>query len=619
MSYWYDQAGGAPASMVRRWWTSDKNEVHRHLWGVVEELAKNQEYNRARDLHHAKMYGGINLRSLDPYGYSTSSENSERIGYNVIESAIDTILSDTVAQKPRPMFLTEGGDTAQQKRAKRMSKFVSGQFYASGVHGDVMPRVCLDALVFGTGIAKVYLENGKPRAERVPAHEVIVDDAECYTREPTKLYHVKRVPRDSLAAHYPEKKELIAKAEADTIDGPYEDAQDMLLVVEGWRLPTSPDANDGRWVVALKEGTLVDEEWRRPDLPFVVLRYKRRLHGFRGKGVAEILNSKQIALNFLLFKLNEKIRGWANTIFVRPGSQLNAEHLTNEEWNIVETNEPPTVVQPQSIPSDLFAAIETMKSDCYAEVGVSTLAARAEMPAGMVNASGRAIRLMSDRASRRFVDFLQQWEEAHLDLARQFIMLTKEAVEDGDADSASVLAPDDNNKGAERIDWSDVALDEENYIMKCHPTSFLSGTPQGKLADIGELVSVLPEYQEHAASLMDYPDLEAVSSVVNAPREAVRNVVDYIAETGEYIAPEPAMDLQTAGRYALAVYWKEKMNDAPEEVLEALRMFMDGVKRLLEPPAPPPGAIPQQQQQQIAAPQEMQEMPSDPSLPMGPQ
>lgn len=589
MVAWYE-SGGAGKPYTKRWWSSPEEMVHDDVFGVAEELAKTQDYTKQQDLHHAKMYGGMNLRGLDPYGYNSPHRSSERIGFNVIESSVDTILSDIIAQKPRPQFLTEDGDWNDQKKAKLLTQFVSGQFYQNKIHDEVMPRVCQDALVFGTGVAKVYWDPREqcPKAERVPVHEVLVDDAECCAGPPRSIYHVKRVPRDALLARFPEHSVIINNAETDSGPHSRKETQDMVLCVEAWRIPAIKDGEGGRHVLCLKSGPLIDEEWRKDYLPFVVLRYKRRLHGFRGKGIAEILNSKQIALNFLMFKVHEKLKGWANTIFVRPGSQLNPAHLTNEEWNIVETTEPPMVVTPQSVPSDLFNEVERLKNDAYSEVGVSMLAARAEIPAGLDGGSGKALRIYSDTKSRRFIDFVQQWEKAHLSLAEHFIQLTKDAVEAGDANGATtVLAPDSFNRRAKRIKWADVNLDRDRYIMKAFPTSFITGTPQGKLADIQELITVFPQFQQYAPSLLDFPDLESFSSIVNSSTDASRQVIEHILDTGEYVPPEPFQNLGETLQLAQSYYLKAKLGDAPDEVLEPLRQYMKAITVLMEPEPQP--------------------------------
>jgi hypothetical protein len=169
----------------------------------------------------------------------------------------------------------------------------------------------------------------------------------------------------------------------------------------------------------------------------------------------------------------------------------------------------------------------------------------------------------------RFEDMFMEATEILIDLCDELSNI------DG---KFSVKAP--QSKAMSGIKWKDVKLDKESYILRKFPTSFLPQTPEGKLETIQELINAGMIGQEHARSLLDFPDLEAVESLENASRNIILKIIENIIDKGQYETPEPFFDLTVAQKLAQEAYLKGKLNNVDDDKLELIRLFIADVQEL---------------------------------------
>ena len=262
------------------WWLNGAGEVHEDVIKVVDTLRNEQAYLERRYRKAIELYENIDVGNLDAWRFATETDVDGPYQYNLVESIADTIHAEIISNKTKPQFITDGVDWIAQEKAEDLTRFISGVFYEARVHGYVSPDVCRDAIVFGTGIAKVFEDeaSGRVMATRVFPYDVLVDDIEAASGEPRQMFHVAYVARELLSSAYrdnPAAVEAIAAAESHTF--PSMGARvvtDILKVYEAWHLPTGTDP--GRHVIAIDGADLLDEKWDKPTFPFRFLRYKRR-------------------------------------------------------------------------------------------------------------------------------------------------------------------------------------------------------------------------------------------------------------------------------------------------------------------------------------------------------
>lgn len=577
----------APLRQGERWWRTER-EPHGQLLPFVTRLRDSQSYRDQVVLHCQRLYGDMPLREgLTPSTYTNQYPLEARLSLNVVKSMVDSVVSEQAQSRPRPQFLTTGGDWSLQQKAKKLTKFCDGAFEQTRAdyYATLRRR---DACLFGSGITKVLARHGRLALERVPPNELIVDDRDAYYGEPRSLYHLHFIDRDVLAELYPGDRERIALAPAPGeawVSAQLDASADQVLVVEAWHLRSGPDAGDGRYAVAIGNATLVDEGFEDDAFPFEFLHWNRPIDGFWGEGLGMQLTGIQLEINRLLLRIQQaqKLAGTFR-IFYQQGS-IDPNILTNAPGALIPyLSTPPIFAPAPSIPPELYAQLDRLYAKAYEIAGISQLSAQAMKPAGLD--SGVALRAYNDQTSKRFLQFSRDDEECHVGLARKMIRTVRALAEDDP--SLDVVYRDKSH--IERIAWKDVDIDESAYELAVMPASILPNTPAGKLATAQELLNTGAITQEQFLKLLGMPDLESETNLLTAPRELLESRLERMLDEGEYLGPEPFHDLPLALKLAGLTYQRAELNGVPESRLELLRQYLEDVKGLLTPP--PPAAVP---------------------------
>ena len=558
------------------WWQS-ANDPHELVYDTGENLREEQSWRSEDNLYHLRLYGNIapsTLGSFSEYS-STKSSSKHRVTLNVIQSCIDTVTARIAKNKPKATFLTSGGDWSMQQKAKRLDKFVQGQFYETDIY-DVAPKVFLDACVFGTGFMKIYEKGNKIRVERTFPDEVYVDDLESRYAQPRQMFHRKAVNKDVLVHLFPEHKDAIAAAEA--MDGTHASYQaaEQIPCIEAWHLPSGPGANDGRHCIIIEGATLVDESWEKDTFPFAVIRWTERLLGYFGQGLAEQLTGIQIEQNRLLNMIQEQMHLARPKVFIEAGSQISKAHIHNEAWGVIEyRNNPPQFFVPKTVSGEIFSHLDRLFNRAYEIAGISMLSAQSKKPAGLESAV--ALREFSDIESERFMITAQAYEKLFLDAAKQMVGLARDMHERGE--KVEVISHGD--KDIERINWKSVNLKEDQYVMKAYATSLLPTTPAAKLQKVIEMLQAQMLTQQEARMLLDYPDLTAVNQLASASSDEINMVIEDMIEKGRVHQPEPFTNLTLAIQMVQNAYTRGKVQGVPDERLDLLRRYLDGCIQML--------------------------------------
>jgi hypothetical protein len=530
----------------------------------------------------ARLYGNLSLMGLNGLTYSkiasVQSAVKDRISYNVVQSVIDTITAKIAKNKPKPYFLTSGGDYQTQRKAKKLNKFIEGIFHENKMY-DLGTMTFRDGAVWGDGIVHVFDKAGRVTVERVHPTEIWVDDIEGFYGEPRQLHRTKNVDRQVLLAAFPKYRKEIETANAVRADdtGSYPNIADMITIRESWHLPSKEEGKDGRHMITIQTAVLLDEPWTKPFFPFARFQWCQRLYGYWGQGLAEQIQNLQLEINKLLWVIQRSFH-LAGTfkVFLENGSKIVKEHLSNDIGAIVNyTGTPPQYVTPQIVPPEIFQHLMTLKSAAFEQAGISQLSAASLKPAGLN--SGKALREYNDIESDRFMTIGQAYEQFYIDVARLAVSVVKDIVEEQGNYEVSVPG----KKFLDTVDWKAIDLEDDQYVMQCYPVSSLPQDPAGRLQTVTEYIQAGFLSPRQGKRLLDFPDLEKVEGLANAEEDYVARILDGIVDEGEYRAPEPFDDLQLCREMALEYYAQGKCNGLEEARLELLRRFIDQVDTLL--------------------------------------
>jgi hypothetical protein len=587
------------------WWREDKGKRHECITAAVRFLRSQQTARTQTNLRCARLYGnldheGFGLRS---YNRTLTGPNSTRISLNVIAACCDTLTAKIAKSLPRPSFQTEGANWLQQMAARKLDSFMKGWFYEAKMneHG---PDAFLRGMVFDIAGLKLFVDQQtkKVNVEAFFPPELLWDEADAFYGNPRQLFQVRVVAREVLQEFFlksiEDKDERAAVLNAIERSRMPESEQyqqqafgDMVQVYEGWHLPSGPEAKDGLHVIAIDGADLVSEEWERDYFPFAFLRFSKRMAGFGGQSLAERLIGHQLELNYNVRSICEQIRRRGKgRIYVPRGSKVILAHLTNGIADIVEYSgmTPPTVDSANVVAPEQINQLQFMWRQAFEEAGISQLSASMKNPFG-ADASGAVIREYNDVESERFVMVGKGYERMFLDAGRIAIDLVRDLAEGGDY---KVAYP--NRRKMERINWKDINLERDDYVMQMFPVSSLPQTPAARMARVNELKAEGYIDQTEARLMLDLPDLEASDNLALAAIDDVDQTIYAILEGESPPDPEDLAidDLQSPDLIVsrgTAAYLRAKVNKAPDDRLEILREWVTTAAEIL---APPPGAQP---------------------------
>lgn len=594
-----DFSGGSSAKAAtvdQRWWKAQsRNAMAQAITGVISFLQQHQLARQERLLRGARLYGNLSLLAgVNGIGYAKvaqmQSATRDRITYNVCQSAVDTVVAKIAKNKPKPLFLTSGGDYKLQRRAKKLNQFVDGSFYENESYKRGV-SIFRDGMVLEDGFTHVFKLNGRVKEERVISSELLADEVDGFYGTPRTLHRIKNIDRQVLLEMFPDSRSLIRDAGKTVSDamGGYEHSADVVTVRESWHLQSGPDASDGKRVLSLENGTLGVDDWEHDYFPFAHFQWAPPLWGFYGQSAVSQIQSIQLEINKLLWVVQRSMH-LAGTfkIWLKNGSKVSKEHLNNEIGSIITGEEAPQYLLPPIVQPEIYQHLQTLKNAAFEQLGVSQLSAAAKKPEGLD--SGKALREYNDIESDRFMVVGQNYERYYLDLAKLHIATAKEiSEEDG---GYAVKVP--SKRFVETIDWKDIDLTEDEYVMKCYPVSSLPNDPAGRLQTIQEYVQAGFISPRTARRLLDFPDLDQAEDLASAPEDWIHECLEKIIEDGEYTAIEPYDDMSSARELALDYYAQSKCNKVEEDKLDMIRRFIDQIGLVQGIGSqPPPGMAPQ--------------------------
>jgi hypothetical protein len=584
------------------WWRADDDSMAYEIASTVKFISEHQQGRLEMLVAATRLYGTSASTSLLGTAFTRTQSNatspwSQRISFNLCQSVVDTLQAKIAKNKVTPTFVTEGGVWGMQKKSRELSKFIEGCFYQNDTHrkGAFNFR---DAAIWGTGILHVFRENDKIQTERVYPHEVFVDTIEALSTDPRQLHRVKIVDRDVLKAMFQDDEEAVEAIER-AMPATYNDvggmmtAADLVKVTESWHLPSGEDEDDGKHVICLEDKVLFKEDWTKNYFPFVFLNYSQNPFGFWGKGACERLQSLQGEINRLMI-LDQRSRWMMSSfkILVENGSKVVTQHLNNDVGTIIHyTGTPPQYVTPPPIDPSNAQQIDALIAKGFQQEGVSQLSATSLKPLGLD--SGKALRAYNDIEADRQLFMQQEVERYYLEVARQMIEVAKDIY----ADRKTYVVTFPSGRFMESVDWADIKLEEDEYVLKAFPMSSLSDDLAGRLQEVQDLAQAGMISPRSARKLLRTPDLEMSDNLANAAEDLLCKIIEDMLDEGVYSPPEEYMDLTLARQLALEYMNYAKLQDCPEDRLDMLRDFITQIGDIQN------SVLQAQMQQQMAAQQ----------------
>jgi hypothetical protein len=625
--------------LKRAWYLSKPEAVGPELASMVNRVVEADADRLADYERYLKLYGGRRRDNFRRPGGIASGRGGARITasstptpvqaperllvgagstaplrLNVTKAAIDTVTSKAGKARPRPTFLTNGGNWTLQRRAKQLQRFVDGAYHQSDTYEKGMDY-WLDAMVLGTGVLFPYSRGGDGKSaaricvERSPAWEWFVDAADAEYGEPRCLYRVRWVSRERVRLYWPDA--------ADTgREMPGADP-DFVQLVEAWFRPLDPPTDPevvakpklsdvpriGRHVLCVEDRAVVDESYPYEDFPAVFFHWsKPAANGFWGDSAVREVEGIQVEVNRLIATIQAAMRlvgqPW---VLTRSGAVLKPKELTNGiglqieiDGNVSDVQ----VVAHQPVNPQIVSHLWALYDKAFEILGSNQLAASATAPAGLE--SGRALERLSEQHSERFMKVARAYEDAiGNQLSRRFLRLARELdaqLRAAGAGGFKLRSP--GTRMSVNIAWGDVAIDQDDYLTQVFPTSTLPTTPSARIQELERLNAAGAIDMEEFRRLLDMPDLQQSDSLATADYDNLLFQLERMLEYGEQMLPEPYQNLGRAVKLGQAAILRAMQDGAPADNIDLVRQFVDMATSMLsaaqaaaQPQAPvaPPG------------------------------
>lgn len=597
-----------------QWWSAHRDGDERTPGELLMELmGETEAYNatlRTNTRRLIRMYE-YGARAADGFAGSPTLEvplDESQLYYPVARNYIETLVSKVSKTRVSPMALTEGGGYLERHRARQVDKALEGLFEERNVD-DIFEDVLTDAMVtdHGCGAAKVYERDDCVMIEHVPIEGLRFDHREG--RRPRSIYQEHDIDKYMLAHLFPEHREAIMRGSGrgrQVADGMPLLGKDRIMVYEGWHLPSGNGAGDGRHVMAVEGCTLVDEEWTEEHFPFAIYCPRPRRRSPWGLSAMRDCASGQEEYEKLTLRFQRAHDQMGMSGFMVPkGADLPPEAIVNRAGIFVEYSgaAPPTPFTPTPVHSDQYAYRESIVRDMGQGLGISQLSANSQIPAGLSNASGKALQVYEDVEAERLAPEHHAHERWIVELSWLCIHAAKRIIDRG----GKVVTRYFDKSSFESIDWGKVVKDIDKMVLRVFPVSQLSKQPAARFAQLQELLNAGAITVEQFRRLYDLPDLESELEMETADTDIIDRMLEGIVVEGRTYQPEPFDNLQLLIQRSVKFYSLCRLKCVPEDRLQALRDFIRDAKELLTPPAPP----------QLPAQMPPPVMPTPPGPPMG--
>lgn len=555
--------------------------------------------------------------------------NEETLTHNAAQNIIDTVAAKITKNEIVPMPLTVGGDMADREQAKKLGNALAGEFQENHV-ADLHEDVVLDGLAQGASFAEVFRERGRVKVAKVPAEEVVVEESDSLYRAPRALGRKKRMDRfaalalyanpdddgDDLVGSWEERAKAILEAKPADLKGQsYAGHNGQIDVYQGWHLPSEKPQkgddgewlpNDGRRQIAIGNRLLVDAPHNSEKFPIVKWCPRPRRRSYWGLSLMHALASGEREYERVTIKIQQAHDKMGGTHVIARKQSITVGELDGGQGTLIECDDINQVREwnPQPINPATYQYQSDIPKVMQNTVGVSSMSTSSQIPAGLSQASGKALQVFDDFEAERLLPYHKESERWHIEIGermideiRAILAESKDSEEKGSYKSQSRYKHQD---WMDEIDWSEVLDDEAEYRLVIEAANNLASKPAAKYEQATEMLQDGAIDIAEFRRMMGLPDVQGALDIETADQDIILQNLRKMAVDGVYHEPQPFDDLQLYLKLAGKFYNLARLKGCPEKNLQLVLDAIEEVRRLLKiegtgaPPPPPamPGATP---------------------------
>jgi len=374
--------------------------------------------------------------------------------------------------------------------------------------------------------------------------------------------------------------------------GPGTDS-DMICLYEGWHRSPEGSKEHGRHILCCGHIVALDEPWKPKVFPFARMPWSPPLMGAYSTGLMEILAPLQLELNKMMKTIQHSIH-----LMSVPRVWQNAATMVSPEYdnmigNVYKYSGPkPEIDVSPAVHPELYAQADKIRERMYEQARANPVRTQGNMPSRIDSRPGfREWTAVADSANAWLG---KMWERFMLQCAEQIIRVAREIVDEHGSYESFGRAKD----FIEKIDFKEINLEDDRFVIKLQNTNFLPTTITGKRLAFMDLAA-LPIFQNSPDDLLemagDHPDLKGLLSRKNAGRKLIEKQMYSIIRKRKYFGPEQFQVIMAAKQFAQETLQEQFMRSADNKVIRMLEDYVrdcDTLIQMITPPAPPQPAAP---------------------------
>ena len=577
------------------WSEAEKNKVNQTLFAMISDYDRNM--NKAistGNLYGLAAYNGNGNSQISQYGYMSDIDNTQQLGsssaprvsLNLTAAMIDTLVAKLSSLEIIPKAITNKGNAHGRQLANNLNDIISGIENKYKIK-HLVNLAKRDAMINRVGYIKVVPENKKAgvdlKVERVYSNEVIIDPSDGYYNDPYKMIHRKIIPKSVAIKLFPKFKQQIEDSQVIEV----RQAQNTMtytpsiMIAEAWCKNTY--LKNGRHVIAIENQTFVDEDYDKDYFPIIKLDYNEPVIGWLGQSVVEELSPLQKEVDRILATMQAIMKLVSiPRIFYDVNSMMNPDHFTNKVGLMIgmdlKNGVAPIIHNGAGMPPELMIQLQFIVSQMYSRVGLTQTDTQGQQPMGIE--SGEALKTLGNIAAERWTLLKKNYEQDHIKVVE---VVLKEMSE-----HSITVNTLDKKIGLKQISSKVIPKDFDSFVLQVLPVSSLPTDPAGKIDTVERWVQNGWVDKDSAAELLNMPDLEAYTTMKQAPRDFIDISIEDMLANEEYIAPEPYDNLDYAVMTALQNYSWERLNGKNETKLKLLRRYINDCQSLIRQLQQPP-------------------------------
>jgi hypothetical protein len=559
---------------------------------------------------------------------------------------VDTMVSHTIRNKVRTFFLTEGGSTEQQDKAKGMMSACETIRMGAGMHSWLGRLVCKSGYLWDGGFTMTVPDYARRTVSirLIYPWQIMVPEEEG--PRPRQAHFVETVDRQMLLEDFGydvdedgerTKNDLYKLIESapcapkEMLPESFDSGgvADRVCVITHVHLPSgyvdlddersfgvedgefSEDVDpghDGMRMVTIGDGdVLLDEPWPYAErYPWAKFAPMQNPTDYWSRGVPETLAGAQIYCNKTRARIARIIHlNSVARLLVWSKAGINKSKFTNDAVSILETKQPPgqaaMYLQGTAPPAELFNEVDRVIDWMKAQYGLNEMTLYGEKPPGVDHAPG--MEHLLDEQNLKHAEKFEAWENYLVEVDESIVEACRMmAMRDPDFE---VMFGDSDE--LRRLPWRDIELERSKFVIRAQKANWLPQTVAMKSKRLAELMQMAPpEFQAQAFAYLsdDYPDIKAITGPANAELKNVERRLERVARDGLNMdtMPHPYLGSNLESAKALC---KRKINEAESQgdttAMDNLIKWWEAADKLQKQTQPPP-APPQQQLPPPAAP-----------------